>query len=100
MTKPANIVPKKPLAKITISTTFKFANKLNTVEKASDGLVKYKLNLKLSTINKTIMGYKNAIIQDDRKIIFNKKPIPKNNTKNKSKDTANCTIFNRRSPYL
>lgn len=39
------------------------------------------------------------MIQEERRIIFNRKEIPKNNTKNKRMDTANWTIFNVASPY-
>jgi hypothetical protein len=99
MTKPATIAPAKPEIKMKRSAGARFAKLVPNSLKAKPLFVKYSINRTLSTIKMTTIGYIIAIIHDILNSIFNKNPIPKNNTKKSNMDMINITIVTKNSPY-
>lgn len=91
---PERIAPNSPKDKINISAKAKDIILLPRAEKESLGFWKYSINLTLSIIKIQTIGYTIAMIQDMRKSIFNKNPIPKNNTKNNSIDISKTGKLN------
>ena len=94
MITPERIAPISPEDKINISAKANDKILLPKAEKDAPGFWKYSINLTLSIIKIQTIGYTIAIIQDMRKSIFNKNPIPKNKTKNNSIDISKTGKLN------
>jgi hypothetical protein len=85
---PEQIAPNRPLLRIIISAGAKDKTLSLKAPKEAAGAVKYSINFTLSIININTIGLKIAIIHDILSNIFNKKPIPKNKTKNNNIDIS------------
>ena len=96
MTTPAKTAPSSPLDKMMISAVCRDVRFVPRLEKDIPGFLKYSISFVSLTMMMKTIGNKKTMIHEERKSIFSKKPIPKNNMKNKSIEiikTGNGMLF-------